>query len=464
MFKKLIVFLFLCPLFAWAKDYQVKIHAKDLPEGSQPILLRIYNGNLYVLDSLPTVNQEEIIFNVPADTRPGMLRAILGSLPSYSPMMPPQPVALNFIFNRENIALNTDYKDPQNKVEVVASEENKLYFDFMKSDLVFFKKLGLLEQVVQDYPEQDDFYQRALDHYLKLQNEREKFIDKFAKVNTKTLASRIIKAQKLPILPGKLTPEERDSLFGIQYLKQVEFNDTNLLYTNIYTDRVFRFVQMHMKPTFTPRENEANCIRALDKLVPVLDVNPTIQQHLLQFLIEGFESMNMEEVLAHISSNYIQQCGGNSDIIKQRLEGFRKMAVGQKVPDFTLNDIQGEPFNLYNHISPYALILFWHTECGHCQILMKALPELSRAGLFSDHQIQIIGISIDENKEEWEKFSENYQLDWKNTHVDGSFGSHVAADYNLFATPTMFLIDSEHNIIAKPLTLEELKNNIIQLK
>ncbi len=463
MFRKIIVLLLLCPLFTWAKDYQVRIHVKNLPADSQPILLRIYNGNLFILDSIPAVNQEEITFRIPENTRPGMLRTILG-MSAYSPMMPSQPIALNFIFNRENIEINTDYQDPQNAAEIVTSEENKLYFGFMKSDLLFFKKLGLLEQVVQNYPEQDEFYQKALTHYLKVQNEREKFIDKTCKINTKTLASRIIKNQKMPVLPGKLTPEERDSLINQQFLSEVNFNDTTLLYTNIYTDKVFRFIQMHMKPTATPRENEANCIRAIDQLVPVLDINPTIQQHILQFLIEGFESMKIEEVLAHISSNYLQQCGSNSDIIKQRLEGYRKMAVGQKVPDFTSNKTQGEPFNLYNHISPYTLILFWHTGCEHCQILMNNLPGLSRAGLFSDHQLQIIGVSIDENKEEWEKFSENYQLDWINTHVEGSFGSQIASDYNLFATPTMFLIDAEYNIIAKPLTLEELKNNIMELK
>lgn len=463
MCKKLIILLFLFPLFTWAKDYEVKIHVKNLPANSQPILLRIYNGNLFILDSLPALNQEEITFRVPENTSPGMLRSILG-MASFSPMMGSQPIALNFIFNRENIEIQTDYEDPQTTAKVLVSEENKLYFDFLKSDILFFKKLGLLEQVVQNYPDEDEFYQKALAYYQKVQNEREKFIDKTCRVNTKTLASRIIKNQKMPVLPGKLTPEERDSLVGMQFLSEVDFNDTTLLYTNIYTDKVFRFIQMHMKPNATPRENEANCIRALDQLVPLLDVNPTIQQHILHFLIEGFESMKMEEVLAHISSNYIQQCGGNSDIIKQRLEGYRKMAVGQKVSDFTINDIQGQPFNLYNNISPYALILFWHTGCNHCQLLLNELPALSQEGFFSKHQVQIIGISIDENKEDWEKFSENYTLDWINTHTEGSFGSQVASDYNLFATPTMFLIDSDHTIISKPLTLEELKKSLNDLK
>ncbi|MDE5612056.1 MAG: TlpA family protein disulfide reductase [Odoribacter sp.] len=454
-----------CPFLTWAKDYQFKLHVKNLPSDSRPLLLRVYNGDLFVLDSVPAVNGEDITFHIPEDTRPGVLRAVLGLAPGYSSMMmPPQPVALNLIFNRENIEISTDYQNPQDGAVVLVSTENKLYFDFIKSDLVFYSKLGLLEQVVQNYPEEDEFYQRALAHYLKLQNEREKFIEKTAKSNTKTLASRIIKALKMPVLPGKLLPEERDSLFNLQYLSQVEFNDTNLLYTNVYTDRIFRFIQMYMKQTATPRENEANCIRALDRLVPMLDVNPVIQQHILQFLIKGFETMGMEEVLAHISSNYLQQCGSNSDIIKQRLEAYSRMAVGQKVPDFTLNDAQGQPFNLYDDISPYTLILFWHTQCGHCQMLMKTLPDLSQEEFFSKHQVRIVGVSVDENREDWEKFSETYPLDWVNTYTEGSFRSQVAADYNLFATPTMFLIDSDHNIISKPLTLEELKNSIGQLK
>jgi len=35
----------------------------------------------------------------------------------------------------------------------------------------------------------------------------------------------------------------------------------------------------------------------------------------------------------------------------------------------------------------------------------------------------------------------------------------VAKDYNIFATPTMFLIDANRKILAKPETFEELLEN-----
>ena len=91
------------------------------------------------------------------------------------------------------------------------------------------------------------------------------------------------------------------------------------------------------------------------------------------------------------------------------------MAIGQQVPDFTLMDIHNHPVNLYSEISPYTLLLFWHTQCSHCQSLMEALPQLCQKEIFTHQQTKLIGISIDENREDWEKFSIQYPLEWVNS-------------------------------------------------
>lgn len=461
---KLILFcLLFFPFAVWAEGYQVRLHVNNLPETARPVLLRMYNGNLFIVDSLPTRTGDELTFRVPEKTSPCMLRSVLGF--SGQRQRPDRQVNLDFLFNKENIELRLDFNAPYSHTEVLSSLENKVYFDFLQTDARYLKKLSLIEQVVLNYPDSDEFYTKALEYYPKLQHQRDKIIDKIYASHPKTLAGRIIKNQKLPVLKGELKGRERDSVFRAHFLKQLDFNDTTLLYTNVYTDKVFRYIQMSLSPQVSPRQNEANCIRALDALIPLLEVNPVIQQHILQFLVAGFESMHMEEVLAHISSNYLQQCGSSSEIIKRRLEGYRKMAVGQKVPDFIATDIQGNTVNLYNELNPYTLLLFWHTGCSHCQLMMKELPELEkRSQLFSKKQIKIIGISIDEQKEEWEKFSSTFPLEWTNTHIEGSFENPIASAYNLFATPTLFLIDTEYNILAKPTTLQELIQNISELK
>lgn len=461
MLKLLLSVLLCLPLCLQAQDFQVKIHVKNLPQASQPLLLRLYNGSMFVLDSLPDRNNDTLIFRVPRETSPGMLKAILGSTPLDQFMKKP-PVSIDFIFNQENVEMATNFLQPEISPEILLSQENRIYFDFLQQDALFFRKLGLLEQVLIGYPDKDDFYQKAQEYYKKTQQQRDKYIDKICHSHPRSLVSRIIKNQKLPITETSASPEVRDSILLNYYLTEVDFSDTTLLYTNVYTDKIFKYIQMFMKRNASPRENEANCIRALDRLVPLLSANPIVQQQLMQFLIDGFENMKMEEVLAHISANYLQQCGSSSEIVKRRLEGYHKMAIGQQVPDFTLTDIQGNAVNLYNTLHPYTLLLFWHTDCSHCQQLMQELLVLAKQQLFSNHQIKIIGISIDEDRQAWEKFSETYPLEWINTHEAG-FESQLASDYNLFATPTMFLLDESYKIIAKPMTGNELQTSIEQL-
>lgn len=460
MNKIILLFLLMSPLLAAGEDYQAKIRTQNLPAESKPILVKIYNGSLYVVDSLATVKNDTILFRIPDNTQPGMLRAILG-LSTYAKYSGGQPTAIDFLFNNEDIELDLDFEKPIESIKVIQSKENRIYFDFLTTDALFFKKIGLLIQVVTNYPEQDDFYRKALEYYKKYHVQRNKLIDKTYSQNTKSLAGRIINTKKMPFIEGNTTPALRDSLFKMHLLETMALDDTTLLYTNVYTDKVYQFIQMHMKRDASPRENEAGIIRALDVLIPKLDANPTTQQAVLQFLINGFEMNNLEEVLAHISTHYLQQCGGSKDLVKRRLAGYQKMAVGGTVADFTVMDINNNPINLYSIISPYRLIIFWHTECSHCKSLLDELPKL--AGDFKKNQIEIIGLSIDTDNEVWKKLSAEHPMNWTNIRIDDGFDNEISAAYNLFATPSMFLIDANNTIIAKPTTISELKKNISEL-
>ena len=42
-----------------AKDYRILLNVENLPEGARPILLRMYNGNMYVVDSTTVTGQGE---------------------------------------------------------------------------------------------------------------------------------------------------------------------------------------------------------------------------------------------------------------------------------------------------------------------------------------------------------------------------------------------------------------------
>lgn len=454
-------FLFL-PLLTVAEDFRVKIEIKNLPESNHPVLLRIYNGNMFMVDSMPVKEGNSFSFRVPGNIPAGMLKAVLG--PSvYAKYTNGQPTSFDLLFNKEDVEISLDFNNPEKTLQILSSNENKLYFKTLREEFIFLRKLGLLEQVVVQYPEQDEFYHTAIKYYQKYQTDREKFLDSLYAAHPDMLAARIIHTRRFPIVPGGLTPTARDSLSRNHFLDKVVFDDTTLLYTNAYTDKIYQYIQLHIKPNLGPRENEAQVIEALEKLMPKLEANEDIRTHLLQFLIQGFESMKMEEVLAHISTNYLQQCNGSLEVTKRRLEGFRKMALGQKVPDFIAVDTARRPVSLYADIHPYTLVIFWHTRCSFCQQLISALHEKELSGNLKRHDIHVLGISIDDEQKDWLEYSRMHKLPFTNTFIGGGFQSETAEAYNIFATPSLFVLDNNHNILAKPITAEELRDYLEKL-
>ncbi len=85
----------------------------------------------------------------------------------------------------------------------------------------------------------------------------------------------------------------------------------------------------------------------------------------------------------------------------------------------------------------------------------------------SPQKLQILTVSLDKEKDEWISALETGKYKWLNTSDLQGWNSQSAIDYNIYATPTMFLLDKDKKIVAKPITYNELeralmKENIIK--
>ena len=138
--SKLTLFLLCLFCSCCGNEFRLHIHVKNLPEKSNPLLLRIYNGNTYVLDSLPSRQKDLLSFQIPASTHTGMFRLILN--PSSGSLHTGEPTkTLDILFNKAAINLSVDYNDPSNSIQVLQSPENKIYFDFQKKTSTCFTEL-----------------------------------------------------------------------------------------------------------------------------------------------------------------------------------------------------------------------------------------------------------------------------------------------------------------------------------
>jgi len=145
--------------------------------------------------------------------------------------------------------------------------------------------------------------------------------------------------------------------------------------------------------------------------------------------------------------------------LRDRVQVMKAVAIGQKAPDFILDDVNGNPVALSSKIGAKLLLIdFWAAWCGPCRQenpnVVKVYTEFNKKGF------DVFGVSLDQSKDDWVKAIADDKLTW--THVsDLQYWSNAAAKmYAVNAIPANFLLDETGTIIGRNLRGEELYNKV----
>lgn len=148
--------------------------------------------------------------------------------------------------------------------------------------------------------------------------------------------------------------------------------------------------------------------------------------------------------------------------LKEKAEKMKAVAVGQKAPDFTLNDPEGKPVSLYSKVGAKLLLVdFWAAWCGPCRRenpnVVKVYKEFNKKGF------DVFGVSLDQRRDDWVKAISDDKLTW--THVsDLQYWNSAAANlYAVSSIPANFLLDENGVIIAKNLREDALYNKVKEI-
>ena len=150
------------------------------------------------------------------------------------------------------------------------------------------------------------------------------------------------------------------------------------------------------------------------------------------------------------------------ELLLDRISNLYKVSIGSSFTDFTLNDTTGNPIALSSLIGEnYLLIDFWASWCGPCR---RENPNI--VAVYNDYNskgFDIIGVSLDTDKNNWIKAIEKDSLTW--SHVSDLQGWNSAAGklYAVNAIPHSVILNENGTIVAKNLRGEELRDKIAEL-
>ena len=143
--------------------------------------------------------------------------------------------------------------------------------------------------------------------------------------------------------------------------------------------------------------------------------------------------------------------------MKDKIEKLKKVAVGQVAPDFTQNDVNGNPVKFSDVYSQNKVTLldFWASWCGPCRQenpnVVAVFKEYNKDGF------TVFGVSLDREKEGWLKAIEDDGLHWSQVSDLAYWSNEVAQMYAINSIPSNILVGQDGKILAKNKRGDELR-------
>lgn len=438
--KKLIFIFLLLPSFLIA---QHTIKGTFSPAEDYPfaVLYKITpTSTMYVAN---TQMDEKGNFNLELDSTvtEGMYRLVYA--------LPQEEFNFDIIYNaKEDVSLTFN---AETGVDFKSSVENTLMSSYTNS-------MSLISQSIGNFYNQQSQDSTALMSIFKTQRETQL---EFEKAAEGTIASNFIKANK-PYIPESYEDIATyiDNLKK-HFFKKVDFNNEVLQSSNFLIDRVLNYV---FGMTTDKEDEEAVYKQNIDQVFEVMkDAKPEIKSTLLEIVWQQMVDTNFDGVANYISDTYLLQLAeslGDSELVNG-LNQFKNTSIGNKAPEFDVyidEDGIRTPISLYDvDVAKTYIVVFWSSTCSHC---LKEIPQLQAyLKTLNNPDYKVIAIGLEDEPYRWENEIKKYP-EFMHVLGLGKWENKIGKSYNVSATPTYFVLNSEKKITAKPYDIEALKKLI----
>lgn len=175
---------------------------------------------------------------------------------------------------------------------------------------------------------------------------------------------------------------------------------------------------------------------------------------------ENHKVVGYENVFVHVGLTYLQYENALDTTDYKIIGKARSLSVnmvGNKANNFSIKNLEGEPFVLYNTSGILKVLFFFDPDCHHCQ---EAWPDfLAFCRDHSDVGLKGFAISLSENEEELREFLSTYGTTDNLLVAYPGIGSidTFRGKYYIPSTPAIYVLTSANKVLARNLSVKDLE-------
>ena len=478
--RKILIAALLLPLISMAQTKKtavgtnnqgraIQISLKPYPKDTKIYLGTNYGNSKVFADSCILNEKSEGVFKSKDKLTPGI----------YFLVSPKMSILFDFLVDDlQQFKISADTTDLKNVI-ITGSKENEMFKNYSQVVNTLFVELNQIEQSFKEAKTEKDsatFKEAYLAKDKEIKQKRRAYIAE----NPGSMMSFLLNTMEVPEAPSiPIVNGKADSLYPYRYVKDhywdnIVFNDNRLLRTPFFENKLDDYFKNYIS-----REPDS-IISEVQYMLTVAKTGKEIYPFLLFKFTNKYispEFMGQDKVFLHIYQNFFAK--GDTTLLSEaskkslRERAYSLMAnqLGLPAPILVLNDVNEKRFALHNMKATYTFIAFWDPTCSHCKVEIPKLDSIYKASWIK-HDIKVIAVNTNAKEMTlWKEFIKDNKIDqWINAYqTDEDLNKEITEGkpttirqlYDVFKTPTFYLLDKDKKIVAKNLSIEQF-NDFIQ--
>ncbi len=245
------------------------------------------------------------------------------------------------------------------------------------------------------------------------------------------------------------------------YWDNVDFEDETIIRTAFFIPKFEKYISKILI------QNPDTLVNESIKLIEKARGNIQAFAYMINYMLtynEKVKFMGMDKIFVEIGKKYYVSgdavWSDSAYIAKITEKVFRTEPnlIGQKAPAINgVYNLKNKPINMYDIDAEYLIIIFWEPSCGHCKTEVPKLYEIYTDLIKKGIDVEVIAMLGDKDTTKWRTFIKEKNIkDWVNVW-DKNWNSNFKIFYDIYSTPTIYVLDRKKKIIAKRITSEQVK-------
>ena len=489
--------LFFAIFFVFSISAQKLTFKIDNQKDTTVHLIKYFGKKLYYADTAELLNGR-VEFDGKKQV-PGILGILL-----------PGQKYFEFIYNNEDISIETALPDMVGSMKVLKSDENKIFIPYIRFIGTNKSKVNQMGKERSKLSKDDPQYQLLTDNMEVINKKVKDYQDDIIISQKGKLVSKIVKMSMDIVVPDSPKDEKGniiDSNFTFKYYRghywdNVDLGDDALVNNPVFHNKLEYFFGDRMMI-----QHWDSIIAFAFPFCDQLKQNSKMFEYCVGWITSTFgksKIMGMDKVYLEMLNRYYctENTQGKSpaywvsedkfEDLCDNLKNKLRLTVGSTPPNLILRDTTDENWeDFYSLDSEYTVLYFWDPECGHCKKTTPKLETLYQEK-FKARNVEIfsVGKAIGEDFAKWKKFIRDNKMTFINVAVTDSLyklaqdapeklvqmypgepgkpttleSLNYQGTYDIFSTPKVFLLDKDKKIIAKSISISQLEEMIDRLQ